>query len=48
MKTLPTNNPLTNAELDRIGDFLKGCKGGRVMQGKSVFPRTRAQAVSAL
>ena len=31
MKTLPTNDPLTNAELDRLGDFLKGCKGGRAM-----------------
>jgi uncharacterized protein len=31
MKTLPTNDPLTNAELDRLGEFLKGCKGGRAM-----------------
>ena len=31
MKTLSTNDPLTNVELDRLGDFLKGCKGGRAM-----------------
>jgi hypothetical protein len=31
MNTLPRNDPLTNAELDRLGDFLKGCKGGRAM-----------------
>jgi uncharacterized protein len=31
MKTLPTNDPLTNAELNRLADFLKGCKGGRAM-----------------
>ena len=23
--------PLTEAELDRLGDFLKSCKGGRAM-----------------
>jgi yecA family protein len=23
--------PLTDAELDRLGDFLKSCKGGRAM-----------------
>src|ERR1035438_5088950 len=31
MKNLPTNDPLTDAELDRLGEFLKGCKGGRAM-----------------
>jgi uncharacterized protein len=25
------NKPLTDAELDRLGDFLKGCKGGNAM-----------------
>jgi uncharacterized protein len=25
------NEPLTDAELDRLGDFLKSCKGGRAM-----------------
>ncbi len=31
MRTLPANDPLTDAELDRLGDFLKGCKGGKAM-----------------
>jgi uncharacterized protein len=31
MRTFTQNNPLTNAELDRLGDFLKGCKGDRAM-----------------
>ncbi len=25
------NEPLTDAELDRLGDFLEGCKGGKAM-----------------
>jgi hypothetical protein len=31
MRTSTQNEPLTDAELDRLGDFLKGCKGGRAM-----------------
>jgi len=31
VKTFSQNDPLTDAELDRLGDFLKGCKGGRAM-----------------
>ncbi|HYW39251.1 MAG TPA: UPF0149 family protein [Terriglobales bacterium] len=31
MKTFTQNDPLTDAELDRLGDFLKSCKGGRAM-----------------
>jgi hypothetical protein len=31
MKTFTQNEPLTDAELDRLGDFLKSCKGGRAM-----------------
>ena len=31
MKTLAQPEPLTDAELDRLGDFLKSCKGGRAM-----------------
>jgi uncharacterized protein len=31
MRTLTQNEPLTDAELDRLGDFLKSCKGGRAM-----------------
>jgi uncharacterized protein len=31
MRTFPQDEPLTDAELDRLGDFLKGCKGGRAM-----------------
>ena len=31
VKTLTQHDPLTDAELDRLGDFLKGCKGGRAM-----------------
>jgi uncharacterized protein len=31
MKTFTQHEPLTDAELDRLGDFLKGCKGGRAM-----------------
>ncbi len=31
MKTSPANGPLSDAELDRLGDFLKGSKGGRAM-----------------
>jgi uncharacterized protein len=31
MRTFTQPEPLTDAELDRLGDFLKGCKGGRAM-----------------
>ncbi len=31
MRIFTQNEPLTDAELDRLGDFLKGCKGGRAM-----------------
>jgi hypothetical protein len=31
VRTFTQNEPLTDAELDRLGDFLKSCKGGRAM-----------------
>jgi uncharacterized protein len=31
MKTFTDNEPLTDAELDRLGDFLEGCKSGKAM-----------------
>ena len=31
MKTFLQNEPLTDAEFDRLADFLKGCKGGKAM-----------------
>jgi uncharacterized protein len=31
MRTFTQHEPLTGAELDRLGDFLKSCKGGRAM-----------------
>ena len=31
MKPFTQNEPLPDAELDRLGDFLKSCKGGRAM-----------------
>jgi uncharacterized protein len=31
MRTLTQNDLLTDAEFDRIGDFLKSCKGGMAM-----------------
>src|SRR5450756_2019713 len=31
MMTFAQPEPLTDAELDRLGDFLKSCKGGRAM-----------------
>ena len=31
MRTFTQNEPLTDAEIDRLGDFLKGCKGGKAM-----------------
>jgi uncharacterized protein len=31
MRTFAQNDPLTDVELDRLGDFLEGCKGGRAM-----------------
>ena len=31
LKTFTQNDPLTDGDLDRLGDFLKGCKGGKAM-----------------
>ena len=31
MRTFAQNEPLTDAELDRLGDFLKSCKGNKAM-----------------
>jgi uncharacterized protein len=31
MGTFTDNDPLIDAELDRLANFLKGCKGGRAM-----------------
>jgi uncharacterized protein len=31
MTTFTQNDPLSDTELDRLGDFLEGCKGGRAM-----------------
>jgi uncharacterized protein len=31
MRPFTQNEPLTDAELDHLGDFLKNCKGGRAM-----------------
>src|SRR5271168_2791168 len=31
VKTFTQNEPLTDTELDRLGDFLKSCKGGKAM-----------------
>src|SRR5271169_1140052 len=31
MRSFTQPEPLTDAELDRLGDFLKRCKGGRAM-----------------
>jgi uncharacterized protein len=31
LRTFTQNEPLTDAELDRLGDFLKSCKGGQAM-----------------
>ena len=31
MRTFSQNEPLTDAEIDRLGDFLKSCKGGQAM-----------------
>jgi hypothetical protein len=31
MRTIAQNDPLTDAEFDRLGKFLEGCKGGRAM-----------------
>ena len=31
MRTFTDPEPLTDAELDRLGDFLKSCKGGKAM-----------------
>src|ERR1022692_1747859 len=31
MRTFTQHEPLTDAELERLGDFLKTCKGGRAM-----------------
>jgi len=31
VKPFPQSEPLTDAELERLGSFLKGCKGGKAM-----------------
>jgi len=31
MRTYTQRDPLTDAELDRLGDFLEGCKSGKAM-----------------
>ena len=31
MRTFAQPEPLTDAELDRLGDFLESCKGGEAM-----------------
>ena len=31
MKIFTQHDPLTDAELDRLGDFFKSCKGGKAM-----------------
>ncbi|HEY6269720.1 MAG TPA: UPF0149 family protein [Candidatus Acidoferrum sp.] len=31
MRTFTQSEPLTDTELDRLGDFLKSCKGGKAM-----------------
>ena len=31
MTAFPNPDPLTDVELDRLGDFLKRCKGGKAM-----------------
>ncbi len=31
VRTFTQNEPLTDAELDRLGDFLKSCKGGKAL-----------------
>jgi uncharacterized protein len=31
LTTFPNPEPLTDAELDRLGDFLKSCRGGKAM-----------------
>ena len=31
MTIFAQNDPLTDAELDRLGEFLKGCAGGKAM-----------------
>lgn len=31
MRTFADNEPLTDAQLDRLGDFLQSCKGGKAM-----------------
>jgi uncharacterized protein len=36
MRVFTQNQPLTDAELDRLGDFLEGCKGGRAMNVEQV------------
>jgi uncharacterized protein len=36
MTTHSTNEPLTDTVLDRLGDFLAGCKGGRAMNVEEI------------
>jgi hypothetical protein len=39
MRTFTQNEPLTDAELDRLGDFLKSCKGGNAMNVEALDGR---------
>jgi hypothetical protein len=46
MKTFAQPEPLTDAELDRLGDFLESRKGGRAMNVEALdgfFALIRAQ-----
>jgi len=36
MRTFAQNEPLTDAELDRLGEFLRKCKGGKAMNIEEV------------
>ncbi len=36
MQTFTQNEPLTDAELDRLGAFLQSCKGGNAMNLEEV------------
>src|SRR3990172_9538480 len=36
MRTFSQDEPLTDTELDRLGEFLKSCKGGKAMNIEEV------------
>src|SRR5437016_9327072 len=36
VKIFDQHEPLTDAEFDRLGTFLKGCKGGRAMNAEAL------------